>query len=454
MTRRQRAWLAGALLAGAAATALSFRIAAGSRIRGEPGTLLALIAGWWALFALGAVCVLRLPRRAAVVVIVTGAVALRLAALAGVPALSNDLDRYAWDGRVQLHGTDPYRYPPDARALDRLHDRWLWPGPARCRAIHQRPGCIDITRSDVRTIYPPVAEAWFTVVAAAAPSGSRSLVWQVAGMVVDLAALAVMLALLGSWGRDPRYAVLYAWSPIAVLAAVQNGHADGLAVLFILGALWALRRRPGLAGGLLGAAAMTKLYPALLGVLLLRRRGWRRAVAAFAAVVIVGYLPHVIAVGPHVLGYLPGYLNEENYAHGGRFLLLGMLGIGGTAAQALAALALAVVVALVVLRGGALRADVAARRLLGVALLIATPVQPWYAVTLAAVAALEGAWWWLAVAAAGYPLFFRVLEGVPLGGLASPDVGRLSYGLALVIVLAGAAWRRRAAPAVTSEAAA
>ena len=444
MSRGDRLHLLGGGLAGAAAVALSWRIAAGARIRGEPEVLLVAIGAWWVAFAVGAACLLRAPRRWALAIVLVGAVAMRVAGLAGVPALSNDLDRYAWDGRVQAAGIDPYRHAPVAPELAGVREPWLFPDAATCRSIDRPPGCVRINRPHARTIYPPVAQAWFLGVHEVVGTQARELGWQLAGLAVDLALLAVLLAVLRAWGRDPRYVVLYAWCPVAALEAVQNGHVDALATLLAVCALWALRRRPALAGGLLGAATLVKLYPAVLAVLLLRR-GWRGALAAFAGVVVAGYLPHVIAVGPDVLGYLPGYLREEDYAGGGRFLLLGALGLGGTAATAVAALILAGVAATVVARRDALAPDAAARRLLGALLLVATPVQTWYALPLVAVAALGGAWWWLAVAAAAYPLFFRALEGVPLPELAAFEVGRLAYGVGLAMVAVGSvlAARRR-----------
>jgi hypothetical protein len=446
LTPAQRLRLLGGILAAAAATWLSWRIAAGTRIRGEPETLLRAIAVWWVVFAAGAACLLGVPRRWAVGVIVVGAVAMRVVALAGVPALSNDLDRYAWDGHVQAAGIDPYRYPPDAPELARLRVRWLFPDAATCRSSARDRGCIRISRPGDRTIYPPAAQAWFVAVHALAGDGGEDRTWQIAALLLDLATLAVMLALLRSWGRDVRFLVLYAWCPVAVTEAVQNGHVDGLATLLILGGLWAARRRPAVAGALLGLATLVKLYPALLVAALVLRRGWQRALAAFAAVIALGYLPHVIAVGPKVLGYLPGYLREENYAAGKRFLLLDAIGLAGTLAQVVAAGVVVLTAAWVVAERDALTVDVAARRLLGGLLLAATAVQPWYAVPLAAVAALEGAWWWLAVAAAGYPLFFRTLEKVPLPAWPAYQVGQLAYGTALAVVLAGgllAARRRR-----------
>ena len=70
-----------------------------------------------------------------------------------------------------------------------------------------------------------------------------------------------------------------------------------------------------LAGALIGAAVAVKLSPALLLPAVIRRRPL--AVGATAAAVVgLSYLPHVLAVGRGVLGYLPGYLCEEQYAQG------------------------------------------------------------------------------------------------------------------------------------------
>jgi len=413
---------------------LSYRIASGGPLLEQRWTVLALLGVWWVTFAVGAALVLRLPTRTALVaVLVVGAV-LRLAALAGPPVLSDDLYRYAWDARVQAAGTNPYRYPPTAPELADLREPWLWPDQTGCAQLNRPPGCTRINRDRDPTIYPPLAQVWFRAVDVVLPGQSRDAGWQATAAALDLCLVGVLVLFLRALGRDTRYAVLYAWSPIAVLETAQNGHVDGLAVLGIVGALWAAHRgRSAWAGGILGAATLVKLYPALLLPVLLRRHPLR-AISAFAAVVVVSYAPHVAALGPKVLGYLPGYLAEENYATGGRFLLLGTTGLSGVAAQVVAALVMAV--AAWAAWVSARSADVRARWLLGVLLLVATPVQPWYALALVAVAALGAAWWWLAVAVAGYPVYLDAI----LGDGRPEVVGRLSYGLAALVVTI-LAWR-------------
>ena len=432
-------WVAaGYAVAAVVGVGLCLEFVTGAPLRNARWALLVRLAAWTVVWGLGVVCALRLPRRVAVPAVFAVALALRLASLAGQPILSDDLYRYAWDGRVQVSGIDPYRYAPDAPELAALREDWLWPDAEGCARLQRPEGCTRINRASVHTIYPPVAQAWFTLVYRVAGIGAHHKAWQVAGLLGDVALVAVLPAVLRAYKRDERWTALYALSPIPVLEVVNNGHVDGLAALFAVLALLAFaRRRPGWAGALVGAAAMVKLYPAVVGLAfaaavgLRRRAPLVRLIGGAAAVVVLGYLPHVAAVGLRVLGYLPGYLREERYAEGGRYLLAGILGLPAGATAVVAAAGVAAAAAWVLLH----RPDVprGCAVLLGALLLAATPVQPWYALTLLAVAAVAVRPAWAAVAVAGYPYFFAVLLDSPH----AVTIGRVSFGLALTVVVVG-----------------
>jgi len=436
--KRSPSW-AGAGLAASAAAGVGMCLAfvTAEPLRNDKWALLVRLAVWAVVWAFGVLCALRLPKRVAVPAVFLVAVALRLAALAGEPILSDDLYRYAWDGRVQISGIDPYRHPPEAPELAGLREEWLWPGAEGCAALQRPEGCTRINRASVNTIYPPVAQAWFTAVYRVTGIGAHHKAWQVAGLLGDVALVALLPALLRAYKRDERWTALYALSPVPVVEVVNNGHVDGLAALFVVLALLAVaRRRPAWAGALVGAAAMVKLYPAVVAVafvavLVARRRAAPalRFVAGAAAVVAVGYLPHVAAVGLRVLGYLPGYLEEEKYGEGGRYLLAGLLGLPAGLTAVLAFAGLAGVAGWVLLRRPEVPRGCAV--VLGGLLLAVTPVQPWYAVTLLAVATVAVRPAWVAVVVAGYPYFFAVLLDSPH----AVAIGRVSYGLALAVIL-------------------
>jgi len=457
--RRAAVWtgtgFAAAVLAG---VVLSLALSTSRPILASKWSNLLLLAAWAGAWVVAVLLAFRLPRRFATVAILASAAALRLAALAGPPVLSDDLYRYSWDGRVQAAGIDPYRHPPDDPALSRLRERWLWPDRAGCERLHRPEGCTRINRPEARTIYPPLAQLWFSGVYRTAGIAGHHKVWQVTGLLSDMALVGLLPVALRAWKRDTRWSALYALAPFPVIEVVNNGHVDGLAALLVVAALvLAARRRPGWAGALLGAATLVKLYPlvAVLALVAVNRRptndngrdwgslGW--GAAGSVGVIAAGYLPHVLAVGPRVLGYLPDYLREEHYDQGGRFLLAG-LGVGGDPAGIIAAGGLLLVGAWVLWRRPGVPASAAA--LLGGLLLAATPVQPWYAVPLLAVAAVAARPVWAAVAAAGYPYFFAVILDSPHAVV----IGRVSYGVALAAVIVAA--RRRPVTGVSTAGAA
>ena len=438
-------WLRGAVLALAVATFLSYRTTQENSILGNTWRLLAEIMAWWGVWAVALACLRRSTSRHLLLVVVLGAVALRAVSITPVVTLSDDLYRYAWDGKVQAAGIDPYRYPPTAPELAGLHDDWLWPDDEECAERDREPGCTILNRADDRTIYPPVAQLWFVAGHALGASQLQDLGWELVSLVADIATMVLLWRVLLQRGRDPRWVAVYAWSPVAVLEAVQNGHVDALATAFVVAAVALAGRRPAWSGAALGAAAMVKLYPALLLPVLLGRRPVR-VLTAFAAVCVVSYVPHVLAVGWDVLGYLPGYLQEEDYGSGDRYLLLRPLGLTGPPATVVAGLLGLGVLAVVLRRVRAVPDDVAgpAALLLGAALLVATPVQPWYGLPLAALATLAVRPVWLVVPAAAYPAFFAVIDDGPTDWAAR--VGSASFAVAFVVLLAVRA-RRPGGPA-------
>ena len=415
-----------------AATALSASLAQRTVVNqgGARWEFVALLAAWIPLWVAGVLLVRRLPGRWALVACAVAAVAIRGAALAGPPSLSDDVYRYAWDAKVQLSGVNPYERSPLDPTLAPLRERWLFPDLAGSDAT-------TLNRPTVRTIYPPLAQAWFVVVRVVSGGAAGVRPWQGAAAVVDLGLCGLLALGLRRAGADPRIAAWWCLSPVAAVELVNNAHVDGLAIALSVAAVLVARRRPGLAGGLIGAAAMVKLYPALLLLAVGRKRPFL-AGGAFAAVCTLAYLPHLLAVGPKVLGYLPGYLKEEGYDEGGRFLLLSATGLPADLLPVLAG-AVLLAVALLVWRAD-LPAVRAAPVLLGALLLVTTPVQPWYAASVAALGLLDRAWWWAVLAVVAWPYYVAVLLDDP----GADAIGRWGYAAALALLAVALVARRRA----------
>ncbi len=408
---------------------------------------LPVIALAWIAFLTAAWLLRTVPRRTSVVLILLGGIAIQLAALSAPPRESDDLYRYIWDGRVQAAGIDPYAYVPAARQLTGLRDELLWHrGADHClspsfvtehAAADLVAGCTAINRPSVPTIYPPVAEAYFLAVHYE-PSGSSSTKpIQATTALVAVLTTVLLLFGLGRLGRDVRMAALWSWCPTVALEAGNSAHVDVVAVGITAAALLVLatartRRRTVLGGVLLGLAIATKVTPVLTVPAVLRRRWLTVVISAVSAFTVV-YVPHVLAVGDKVIGFLPGYLQQEGYDNGTRFGIIELF-LTGKLALAVAVLMLAAAAVAVLEFSDPDRPWQGAVVMTAAALAVTTPRYQWYALLLVMLVALDGKPEWLAFAAGAYYA-------------AEPNLGRytiparlhdaVAYGVPVVVVAAG-----------------
>lgn len=294
---------------------------------------------------------------------------MRIPVVCTPPYLSTDVYRYVWDGRVIAAGINPYRYVPADPQLESLRDPDIFP---------------NINRADSAvTIYPPIAEAIFLAVTRV----SGSVTAMKAAMVgFEIITFALLLRVLAVEGLPIGRVAVYAWHPLPLWEFAGSGHIDAALIALIVAALWAARRgRGGFAGLFLAGATLTKLYPAVLLPALYRRWGWALP-AAFAAAIVVGYLPF-IGIGWRVFGFLPGYAGEEGFDAGGTgFYLLGLLrqvsplaALSGRAYAAGAVVILVALAAAIVFTRDTTRSWFAAATVLATTFVVlVSPHYPWY----------------------------------------------------------------------------
>jgi alpha-1,6-mannosyltransferase len=263
-------------------------------------SVLYLIVVWLIVRARGA--------RSTLVIVLLCAGIFRLSIVFAPPYLSDDIYRYVWDGRVQAAGINPYRYIPADDHLNSLRDEEIYP---------------KINRRDyAHTMYPPAAEAMYLLTTRI----SESVTWMKLALVgFEVITVGLLMQLLASFGMPRQRILIYAWHPLAVWEFAGSGHVDPLAFAFIALALLVRRRNWETATGVaLGLATLAKLFPIVLFPALYKRWGWKMPVA-LAVTIVVGYLPY-LSVGPlGVLGFIPGYAQEQGLVSGKQFFVLGLL---------------------------------------------------------------------------------------------------------------------------------
>jgi hypothetical protein len=310
-------------------------------------------------------------------IILVGALVLRAMLLPIPPDLSHDSWRYLWDARVTLHGYSPYVY-----------------GPGDPLFVHLRDVIYDNSRfRNVPTLYPPGAQAIYLLSYLLAPSNLFFL--KGVFMVFDLVTCAVLAFFLKYRGLDPCRAVIYAWCPLPIVEFAIQGHVDAATLTFmLLTVVCSLSTRGSariLTGFLLGMATLTKIYPILLLVVVVRRRDWALVVTCFATI-LVSYIPYLILGHGQVLGFFSTYANEHTPNEGIVKLVVAWLspriGLNATLTLALEylidlLLVSSVSLIILVLRlQDRISMEAAVLVLIGIIFVVTSHIFPWYTTAL------------------------------------------------------------------------
>ena len=256
-------------------------VALAGDLRHRPWAYLVAVAFLFLLMAAGSM-LFRNGGRAALWIVLAGALLFRLLAAAGGPVMSDDIYRYVWDGRVQAAGHHPYLHPPEAQELAPLRD-------ADWERINHR---------EIGTIYPPLSQLLFHGLAAAG-AGVRG--FRIALGLLDFGVVLALLLLLNRTGRPVRRVLLYAWNPLAVMESSGSGHVEPLGVvLMVLSVAWLAseHRSPIRSAAALAGSIHAKLFSAALLPGHLRRMNLP-AVLVLAAVLAALVLPFALG-GPLV----------------------------------------------------------------------------------------------------------------------------------------------------------
>ena len=205
------------------------------------------------------------------------------------PTLSDDVYRYIWDGHLAGSGVNPYALPVNSALLDEFD--------TPLRAL--------VNNSWMASPYLPAAQAYFVAVNRLFPQ--NPLAFQVSAVLFDLGVGWLIMGMLKLLNSPRRRVLLYLWNPLVVIEFAHGAHVDALMLFLVAASFWfLLRARPdarqenqrlSLSAISMAAAVLTKLIPALLAPLLIRRWGWPRLlIYLFILVGILG-----------VFGYSSGF---------------------------------------------------------------------------------------------------------------------------------------------------
>ena len=200
----------------------------------------------------------------------------RMILLFTVPALSDDIYRYAWEGYLQTRGINPYLYAPSApQLLPYRNEIWHF-----------------VNNKEVAAIYPPLSQfvnALIYLISSSIPG------FKIAFIILDGMVIWGILKLLQRRSNNLCNIIFYAWNPLVIVEIAGSGHSDVLAVGLILwSAVLCLSHRPIKSVLLLAGAILSKIYPLLMVPLFFRRIQYRHWLW-LPLTLLLGYLPYLKA---------------------------------------------------------------------------------------------------------------------------------------------------------------
>src|SRR5918995_1484752 len=171
--------------------------------------------------------------------IVLFALLFRLPLIPLEPAISSDVYRYLWEGKVQVvAGINPYVVAPADDRLAFFRDESIYP---------------HINRKEAPTVYPAGAQLLFALLhraGVASPQAFKAL-----SLAADALTLLLLILILKQLHLPFDRVIIYAWNPLVIYEVFWSGHLESFMLPPLLGFIYLfLRDRVLAAGAALGLA--------------------------------------------------------------------------------------------------------------------------------------------------------------------------------------------------------
>ena len=210
--------------------------------------------------------------------------------------VSNDVFRYVWEGYIQNHGFNPYRWAPVSPALAKLRGD-LFP-------IWQQ-----INHPEFAAAYPPAALLVFRILAWIDPD---PFFFKAVMAAADIGVMLVLMSIMRHRGTPPARLLLYAANPLILLYLSGEGHLDVVQIFFLSLALYLILCKKYQITGfvVLGLAILSKYFALVAFPFLVNAENRWRSLAVLIPLAL--YIPFIDA-GGHIFQSLGKFGADFHY---------------------------------------------------------------------------------------------------------------------------------------------
>lgn len=136
--------------------------------------------------------------------------AIRISYISTTPIGSDDIYRYIWDGKVQAHGINPYKYAPNDSSLTFLHSEIL---PQKVNFPY------------LKTIYFPLSQWLFYL--GYKLSGEQVWGYKLLLLICDILTIIALLLIIRELNKPYKFILLYILCPLPIIQFALDSHLDG-----------------------------------------------------------------------------------------------------------------------------------------------------------------------------------------------------------------------------------
>ncbi len=359
-----------------------------------------------ALFALGGFAMLGLvfsfpetTDRNARRLILVAAILLRL--FLWPAAVSDDVNRYLWEGELVSAGENPYSAPADApRWADRRDNIWE-----------------NMNHRDRPTAYPPGIQ-WINAATTLISPSLKS--FKVLALLGDISVILLLFTLLRENMAPIRWVGFWAFNPVVLISFAAEAHFDSLMAAALLAAILAATREKKSAWLWLGIAIQIKLVCLVLVPLFLTKKLLRGSYILPLVLILPG-LPFLSALPGWIEG-LRQFAGESAF-NAPLFTFLSLTGLAPSMVKILCTTTFAIAAVIICNSRWRGKPLITSALLMMGALLVCSPiVHFWYLTWLLPLACIRPsfAWTTLSITIAGYFLAWHTLATESWWGFRHP----------------------------------
>ncbi len=197
--------------------------------------------------------------------------------LFSIPALSDDFYRFIWDGRVLLHGENPFMWLPSELPIQGKVD----PDDSLFPLLNS---------PNYYTIYPPLLQTVFYLSALVSPNElwGSVVVMKASLLLAETGTLLTLPKLLERLRLDKNLVAIYALCPLPIVEFMGNIHFEAFMIFFLMTALLYLARNRWLtSSAFFGFAVAAKLLPLMFLPFFIRRLGLMKAIVYGSLMLVI-----------------------------------------------------------------------------------------------------------------------------------------------------------------------